>query len=588
MNSLQNLNYAGVYLPLSGPSKNWLSNASAASIVGTAGNDTLYGNGKAQVLQGGAGDDIYYIYGAEKVVEQPNQGTDTIVSAWTNVLLPANVENLDITGNYYGYGNSEANVIVGDKVNQVIDGGMGNDVLTGGGGHDTFVFDADSGHDVITDFVPGEGSVVRLAGYAQFTSFAEVQRHLSQQGADTVLTMDAADSVTFRNTTVSAFSAADFLLGIDPSAKQLTFSDNFNSLNLSNGATGTWLPYFTYGLNSNSLGDRTLYHGEQEIYVDPTMAGQGSKALGLNPFSVSNGVLTITAAPTPSADLQALYGYKYTSGLLTTQKSFSQEYGYFEIDAKIPTATGVWPCFWLLPAAGGWPPEIDAMESDGGGGVVTQSIHTGASNTVSTVTTNLVDTANAFHDYGVLWDPQHITFYIDGVETGQFATPADMHQAMYMLVNLAVTANAPASSFPASMEIDSIKAYSLAAAPTDVVASAAAVASGVQPHTYTISSLASATVARPFNIPAFNPGDGDMIDLSALDAIPATSTVDPWKLVKSFDGHAGELELVQTDSKGDWALLGDTTGSGHASFEATFHVAGALTSYTDVAAHIIL
>jgi hypothetical protein len=190
----------------------------------------------------------------------------------------------------------------------------------------------------------------------------------------------------------------------------------------------------------------------------------------------------------------------------------------------------------------------------------------------------------------VLWDPQHVTFFIDGVETGQFATPADMHQAMYMLVNLAITSNAPASSIPASMEIDYIRAYTLANAPTDVVSGAAAAlgTSGVSPHTYTPPSLAAATVAKPFTIASFNPGQGDMIDLSGLDAIPATSTVDPWKLVTSFDGHAGELELVKTDNNGDWQLLGDTTGSGHASFEVSFHVNGALTSYTDVAAHLIL
>ena len=586
MTSPINLNYAGVYLPLSGASTHWFSNGTAGSIPGTSGNDTLYGNGKSQVLAGGAGDDIYYIYGAEQVVEQPNQGTDTIIASWTNVLLPANVENLFMSGNYVAYGNAEDNVIVGNQSNQVIDGGLGNDVLTGGGGDDTFVFDASSGRDVITDFVPGEGSVVRLAGYANITSFSQVQQAMTQHGADVVLTLDAGDSITFRNTTIAEFKASDFLLGVNPAAKQLTFSEDFNSLSLSNGATGTWLPHFTYVSNPNSLSDRTLYHGEQEIYVDPTMAGQGSTPLGLNPFSISGGVLTITAAPTPSADLQALYDYKYTSGLLTTQKSFSQEYGYFEIDAKLPTAAGVWPCFWLLPSSGAWPPEIDVMESDGGGGVVTQTIHTGASNATSSVATNLMNTTSSFHTYGVLWDPQHITFFIDNVETAQFATPADMHQAMYMLLDLAVAPNAPASSFPASMMVDFIRAYSLANAPTDVVV--AADSAGVSPTTYTVPSLASASVAKPFNIAAFNPGHGDLIDLSGVDAIPATSAVDPWTLVKSFDGHAGELELMQVDSHGDWELLGDTTGTGHASFEVTFHVTGALTSYADVAAHIIL
>ena len=589
MTSAVNLNYAGAYLPLSGSPRNWIGSTTALSLTGASGNDEIYGNGKAELLKGGAGDDTYVIYGAEQVVEQPNQGTDTIISYYTNVLLPANVENLYAHGNYYAYGNSENNVIVGDSGNQVIDGGPGNDVLTGGG-HDTFVFDADSGHDVITDFTPGAGSVVRLAGYSQIESFSQVKGDMTQHGADVVLTMDGDDSITFRNTTIAQFSASDFLLGINPASRQLTFTDNFNSLSLMSNGRGVWLPYYTYGSNPNSLGDRNLGHGESEIYVDPTMAGQGSKPLGLNPFSISNGVLTITAAPTPTADIQDLYGYKITSGVLTTQHSFSQEYGYFEIDAKIPTAPGTWPAFWLLPSSGAWPPEIDVMESDGGRGVVTQSIHTTSANTISTVATNLMGTANQFHTYGVLWDPQHITFYIDNVETAQYATPADMHQAMYMLLDLAATPNAPLSSFPANLQVNSINVYSLANAPTDIVSSAAASAAsdGVSPHTYTIGSLASATTAKPFQIAAFNPGQGDMIDLSGLDANPATKTVDAFKLVSAFDGHAGELELVQTDHNGDWELLGDTTGSGHANFEATFHVTGSLTSYSDIAAHILL
>ena len=55
-------------------------------------------------------------------------------------------------------------------------------------------------------------------------------------------------------------------------------------------------------------------------------------------------------------------GRPYVSGLLQTHLSFSQRYGYFEITAKMSAAKGTMSAFWLLPASGAWPPEIDVVE----------------------------------------------------------------------------------------------------------------------------------------------------------------------------------------------------------------------------------
>jgi len=160
---------------------------------------------------------------------------------------------------------------------------------------------------------------------------------------------------------------------------------------------------------------------------------------------------------------------------LTTEKSFSQLYGYFEIKAELPTGQGVWPAFWLLPSNGNWPPEIDALEQIGGNKIY-QTTHTNQTGSPTAIgfTTDVSNVA-AFHTYGVLWTAQNIDYYIDGVEVAQTATPADMNTPMYMLVNLALGGTFPgdvSSSFTsAQMKIAYIHAYSLSSAQASSVAS---------------------------------------------------------------------------------------------------------------------
>jgi hypothetical protein len=152
---------------------------------------------------------------------------------------------------------------------------------------------------------------------------------------------------------------------------------------------------------------------------------------------------------------------------LETAHSFSQTYGYFEMRAELPAGQGLWPAFWLLPANGTWPPELDVMEMLGNEpNRVYQTAHSGATGTHTMVSSSAVvsDTSAAFHTYGVDWEPDLITWYVDGQQVFQSATPADMNQPMYMIANLAVGGDWPGSpdgstAFPATMQIDYIRAY---------------------------------------------------------------------------------------------------------------------------------
>ena len=464
------LNALGQTLYYSGTSTSWFSaTGSGPTLNGTAGNDSMYGDSSVNVtMAGGTGDDIYYLYSSiNHAYEAPGAGVDTI-NTWMDYTLPANFENLTVTGDgRHAFGNSADNIITGGAGSQTIDGGAGNDVLTGGGGADTFLFTKGNGSDLITDF--SSDDKVRLNQYG-LTSFDQVVSHLTQQGANLRLDLGGGESLVFANKTVADLHSDQFQLGLDRSALTQTFSDDFNSLSLHQGTQGTWDAKYWWAPDKGSS-----MTGELQWYVNPLYGPTASA----NPFSVSNGVLTISAKPTPDSLKSLLEGHDYTSGILNTHSTFSQTYGYFEMRAEMPHDQGTWPAFWLLPEDGSWPPELDVVEMRGQDpNTVNATVHSNATgqHTMQTIPVQVPST-DGFHNYGVLWDQDQIVWYFDDVAIAHAATPADMHSPMYMLVDQAVggTAGTPTDSLKDSeMKIDYIKAYQLNDHMTQTTAAAAA------------------------------------------------------------------------------------------------------------------
>lgn len=450
-------NAVGRLLYTSGATKNHYSATNAGlTMTGTAQNDTFWGDSRVRTtMSGGAGDDIYYLYSSlNKVSEGLSAGIDTI-STWMDYTLPDNIENLTVTGaGRHAFGNTLDNIINGAAGTQTINGGKGDDVLFGGSGADIFVMEAGNGSDLLRDF--SRDDVIRLDGYG-FTSFAAVRGAMTQVGTAVKLALGNGEVAVFSNTTVASFSKAQFEIGLDLDAMTLTFSDEFNTLSIDTGASGTWEPNYWWGAaNGNSLHG----NGEDQWYVDTRHAPTSA----VNPFSVADGVLTITADRAAPEIQPLINGFDFTSGMLTTHGSFAQTYGYFEIRADMPEDKGVWPAFWLLPADGSWPPELDVIEMVGQEPtrliLSAHSNETGVRSTDRTVA-HVTDTSG-FHDYGMLWGPEEIVWYFDGVEIASAATPADMHKPMYMIANLAVggVAGDVAADFDGSqMKIDHIRAY---------------------------------------------------------------------------------------------------------------------------------
>lgn len=245
-------------------------------------------------------------------------------------------------------------------------------------------------------------------------------------------------------------------LPIGLSSYKLTFDDEFKSSQTAGGSgampdafDATWETKFFWG-------DRSLpQNGETQYYSD--------SSVGTNPFALHDGFLDIFAAPGDN-----VAGLPYTSGIITSYRSFSQTYGYFEMQAVLPRGNGMWPAFWLLPR-NGQAGEIDIMEAfgapndsgEGGANQIHWANHYGLPGDTGDWVTVPADIYTGCHRYGVDWEPKTITWYFDGRPIAQVATPATANTPMYVVANLAAggTWPGPAAGETAHMEIDYIRVY---------------------------------------------------------------------------------------------------------------------------------
>lgn len=219
---------------------------------------------------------------------------------------------------------------------------------------------------------------------------------------------------------------------------------------------------------------KDVINKEKQIYMDPAFAGTGSQPLGVQPFSIQDGVLRIRADRADPNVSSQIWNYRYTSGCISSELTHAQTYGYFEMRAKLPRGKGFWPAFWLLPVRNAWPPEIDVLEASG---ARPYGVHCGVLEKPRTAKTppgawidQLIDTSDGFHTYAVDWTPSNIIFFVDGTKTFEYG-PHNIHEDMYMLVNLALGSHDPnwipdpddSTPFPGVLEIDYIHAFKRAA-----------------------------------------------------------------------------------------------------------------------------
>ncbi|MBR0869543.1 hypothetical protein JQ633_04170 [Bradyrhizobium tropiciagri] len=220
-------------------------------LYGMGGDDTLDGHGGIDTLIGGTGNDHYILRAAtDTLIEQANEGIDSISTSFANYTLPDNFENLfvDIPAAGFAKGNSAdnrisinggsgvtvygydgADMLMSSGGSDTLIGGSGNDKLVASGGHDILTGGADSdtfiihgGNHVITDFATGLGTRDRIDldsfkpgaldfGQNMFRTFADVLAHATQDGTDVVIDLGKGNTLTLQDVQKSTLTAGDFV-----------------------------------------------------------------------------------------------------------------------------------------------------------------------------------------------------------------------------------------------------------------------------------------------------------------------------------------------------------------------------------------
>ena len=157
-------------------------------------------------------------------------------------------------------------------------------------------------------------------------------------------------------------------------------------------------------------------------------------------YTVENGVLKIW----PQKDASG----KFFNRTVDTDGRYTQTYGYFEIEAKLPIGKGTWPAFWLFNHIGTRRPEIDVMEAYAGGlapwgtlidghphpMMYASTIWKDATVQGGTAKFSTPDLSSGFHKYALKWEKNKQTFYFDGREV--YSANVSMGDPMYLMLDL--------------------------------------------------------------------------------------------------------------------------------------------------------
>ena len=185
------------------------------------------------------------------------------------------------------------------------------------------------------------------------------------------------------------------------------------------------------------------------------VSSTGAFSYSASQVTEASGVVRITAQKS---------GNGWVGGILSTDTTRTFQYGYVEVRAKLPAGQGFWPAIWMYGDNNSLD-ELDIMEFLGGDiTTVYQSYHFDPGGQDQVAPHNANWTAD-YHIFSMKWEPGHITYYVDYVQTGSWMDSIPS-RAMYLMLNFDVggggdwggAPNATTPS-PAYVDIDYARIY---------------------------------------------------------------------------------------------------------------------------------
>ncbi len=192
---------------------------------------------------------------------------------------------------------------------------------------------------------------------------------------------------------------------------------------------------------------------------------------------VSDGTLKILS----KRSVDATGNPVFSAGMISTQHSLNQKYGYFETRAKVNKQLGPHAAFWLLSHVTGqeqdvpnpsiYGTEIDIFEYHRLEG--TENLYFGlhwngynfsnASHRAVFSKSNIPGISTGFHTFGLEWTPKEYIVYVDGKEMAR-SSEALSHIPEFVILSTEINGYGGdrfkmSSAVPDSFEVDYVKVY---------------------------------------------------------------------------------------------------------------------------------
>jgi beta-glucanase (GH16 family) len=206
-----------------------------------------------------------------------------------------------------------------------------------------------------------------------------------------------------------------------------------------------------------------------QVFQDNDQLGGYENTWDATSVTESGGALHLTA--------KMLGDVEVSGGMWTQGKVAIQPYGYWEMRARIPAASGTWPAFWAIPydlndGAGDDALsvyEIDTMEAIdhcvADRQAISWNVHLrrpdGTDNNPGNASLG-TEMYSGYHIYATQWSPGLIVWYVDGVEQFRVADANIPTTRMTAIVQMATGGYQnplDRAQLPQTMDVDWIRIY---------------------------------------------------------------------------------------------------------------------------------